>query len=85
MNSPLVFNEEVKRHLDPIKPRLLEFWEHKGRKLEPTDALLEIEKEFGNDLLHSVCVPAGLSHGACLLLAFSVASQQQQISFEIGH
>lgn len=84
MNSPLTFNEEVQKYLEPLKDQLITFWDVKGKSLPPTEALLELEREFGDALLRDVCIPGGLSHGACLLLAYSVASQQRQISFDIG-
>jgi hypothetical protein len=74
VNSPLMFTEEAKRFLEPIKNELVAMWEN-GELSKRTDGetLLEIERVFGNRLLTMVCVPCGLSHGACLLLALSIA------------
>jgi len=86
MNSPLLINEGVRQFLNPLKDELVEFWNSGGGKqLPPTEALLELERLFGDRLLTAVCIPCHLSHGACLLLAYSVASDSRQLNFEIGN
>ena len=72
-NSPLVFSAAANAALDPIRQQLLDFWMTLTPLITDADALLAIEARFGNDLLRYVCTPCGLSHGACLLLALSIA------------
>ena len=67
---------EFKEKLDPIKDKLVDFWERKGKNLKNAEALLEIERHFGDDLLKLVCIPCGLKAGACLLLALDVAKDK---------
>jgi len=83
MNSPMTIFQEARERLEPIKPRLIDFWETLGKKLSDTEAPLEIERQFGNELLTLVCVPCGLSHAACLIVALSVARQQATFDLEV--
>lgn len=86
LNSPLQFKPEVMHMLDPIKDELVAFQMAstlQGRT--DSETLLEIERVFGNRLLTSVCVPAGLSHGACLLLALAVAKGSDTIETDLVH
>ena len=78
INSPLHFNPEIERALDPIRQELIEF----GRQLcgaSDVDGLLLIELAFGERLINIMCVPCGLSHAACLLLAYTVATGKNEI------
>jgi hypothetical protein len=74
MNSPLVLDKaltpKVVKALDPIKGGLHEIGvKHK----KDSDAMLEIEAKYGDELLRTICVPLGLSHSACLIVALAVA------------
>ena len=42
-------------------------------KITDQELLLEIEKQFGQQLLKDVSIPHGLDTGTCLLLALEVA------------
>ena len=79
LNSPLHFNPEVERALDPIRDELTAFGRQMSPALSDGDGLLLIEAEFGERLLNVVCVPFQLSHAASLLLAFTVATGRNEI------
>jgi hypothetical protein len=82
MESPIKFSEMAIRSMGPIKHDLIGLYARK----RPTDDLLfllDIEAEFGSRLLERVCIPYGLSHGACLLLALSIAKQVPELDFSI--
>ena len=78
-NSPLMFSEDAKRALDPIKDELIKFNETELQGVDDADALLAIERQFGERLYELVCKPCQLSHGACLLLACAVARQVDKL------
>jgi hypothetical protein len=82
MNSPITFKPEVIKQLDPIKPQLIIFGE-KVKDLNDIEATLRIEKEFGKQLVDLVCIPFGLTHGACLIAALMVARQQNEIEITL--
>jgi hypothetical protein len=80
LESPLRFNDDIERALDPIRDRLLEYARgHFTEQTSDSEALLMLEDEFGDELLRFVCVPKGLSHGACLLLALTVARGRNEV------
>lgn len=73
INSPLKLEEDVTKSLAPLKPELEKFWKTEGQKLSDAEALLKIENKFGDQLLRLICIPQGLTHGACLIVALAVA------------
>jgi len=75
MNSPLIFNDDARKRLEPLKDDLISFYQKLPPATPDGEVLLAIEKDFGDDLLDRVCIPCGLSHGACLLLAMAIAKQ----------
>jgi hypothetical protein len=77
--SPLHFNQDVQHALDPIREDLLAFGKAQLAYAPDEEALLLLEAEFGDKLLHYVCLPFGLSHGACLLLALTAATGRNEI------
>ncbi len=71
-NSPLIINDDAKDWLVEMAPQLRKFYV--GVSDQPdSDVLLLLEKEFGAELMEKVCIPRGLGHGACLLIALAVA------------
>jgi len=81
MNSPLIFAESAIQAMEPFKARLVNFGKRIPENTTDARVLLEIEREFGEELLKDVCVPFKLSHGACLLLAYQVAMGRSDIDF----
>lgn len=86
VNSPLRFTEEAIKALDPIREELKALWVSLPESVRKSDVevTLEIEKVFGERLLRMVCIPCGLSHGACLLLAMSIAKDQGSLLLHLG-
>jgi hypothetical protein len=72
MNSPLKFTAEAYNRLEPMRADLVTFGKTLSSKTD-AQAMLDIEKRFGKQLLEVVSVPCDLSYGACLLLALSAA------------
>jgi hypothetical protein len=79
-NSPLKFTPDAIARLDPLKDELIAFGDSALGGVSDADALLLIEAAFGERLLEFVCYPCGLSHGACLLLAFTIATGRNEIA-----
>jgi hypothetical protein len=73
VESPLTFNHDIDRALDPLRDELIDYGRTVLRGLPDDEALLMIEAQFGEELMKFVCVPQHLSHGACLLLALTIA------------
>ena len=84
-NSPLHFTDEARRLLAPIADELALFYQAMTAEVKLNDAtvLLELEHRFGERLLDMVCIPCGLSHGACLLLAYSIAQQTNDLEIHL--
>jgi hypothetical protein len=82
VNSPITFTQDAKTAMDPLKDELIAF--NRGIETKSdAEALLEIERVFGDRLLKLACLPCGLSHGACLLLALAVARQTELLSLSL--
>jgi hypothetical protein len=80
MNSPLEIKSEAWALLEPLREALQAAWSKNGlSKLSDADALLEIETKFGPKLLSTVCLPAKLSYGACLIVALAVAKNTTRL------
>lgn len=79
LNSPLHFTDDAIERMTPIRDELVFFGATALKGVGDGDALLLIESAFGDKLLKFVCVPCGLSHGACLLLAFTIATGRSEI------
>lgn len=83
MNSPLVVTEEAKSWLSGMKSELQTLYrnlviEFVKTNRAMTDAHLaeEIEKQYGQRIVETVCQSKGLSQGSCLLIALQVAREE---------
>lgn len=72
-NSPVVISEEAKKWMAGMANQLRDFYAKLGRRMSEWELALEIERLFGEQILKEVCIPNGLSQGACLLIAIEVA------------
>jgi hypothetical protein len=79
INSPVIFTKLAVDSLDPIKPDLLTLWNETPKPISDLAMLLRIEEKFGDQLLSMVCIPCRLSHGACLILALTIAKGDNAI------
>lgn len=66
-------SEEARSWLRELTVPLQDFYASLGRHLSTTDLAAEIEIRFGNQIVDKVCIPHGLSQGACLVIAIDVA------------
>ena len=83
LNSPLVISTEVMASLDPIKQRLIDWYEDYDGRGGDASVLLGIEQAFGNELVNRVCLPCKLSYGACLIIALAVAKQSNDLNLHV--
>jgi hypothetical protein len=81
VNSPLTFVPEFRAKLDPMKNDLRSFWE-KYKYLPVQDFIVQLEAYFGNRITKEICIPLGLSHGACLLMALAVAKDVDSLDLD---
>jgi hypothetical protein len=73
-NSPLTVRDEyfaVSRKLgEPLRAFFLKL----GRpSMANNELAFQIERHFGGEIVDKVCIPYGLSYGACLIIAIAVA------------
>ncbi len=82
MNSPLTINPDAMAYLAPIKAALQNKWKTSWKNKAVGQVLFEIEAQFGGEILHLMCIPCGLTNGACLYAAYAVASEQPIIDID---
>lgn len=83
MNSPLTISDEAKAWFAPFAHELHEFYRGGGGGSLPDDRLAEeIERRWGERMLREVCLPHGMSQGACLLIAMAVAREAETAAEE---
>ncbi len=68
-NSPIEVTQEAKNWMRPLIVPIREFYAKLGRHLSEAQLAYEIERQFGDRIVEEVCIPHGLSMGACLLIA----------------
>lgn len=83
MGSPLHFTQTAYDALAPIRQRLIDFYGNLPHNKCDAEILLDIEKNFGDELLDLVCLPCKLTHGACLMLAYAMAKQTTELEIHL--
>jgi hypothetical protein len=73
--QPPAVNPEVRKWFDSVAKELKDFYTSTGGTLADKELFLAIEREFGDRLLHEVCIPNGLSAGACVLAAMAICRE----------
>lgn len=73
--SDVKISEEAKSWISNLARPLKDFYTSIGRHLDKDDLYLEIERRFGDQILRELCIPRGLSLGACLIIARAVAEE----------
>lgn len=81
MNSPLQFVPEAMEKLECMKPALQDFWAQ-NKLLPMNEFVVKLENNFGTRIMEEVCIPLGLSHGACLLMAAAAAKNVESIDLD---
>jgi hypothetical protein len=75
-NSPVRVTDEAKRWMSELMPPIREFYAKLGRRnITDAELAMEIERRFGDRILHEVCLPHGLYMGACLLIAIQAVRE----------
>lgn len=82
--SPIVITPEARAHLDPLKDELIGWYKNYEGRDSDASVLLGLEQYFGDRLFDLVCVPCGLSYGACLIIALAVAKQDGNINLNVS-
>jgi hypothetical protein len=73
-NSPLVVKETAALLAEELGPDLRRFYANLGRpNMTNAELAFQIERFFGSVIADKVCIPNGVSYGACLLIAMAVA------------
>lgn len=73
-NSPLTVREEYLTVSEELGVPLREFYSRIGRPaMTNAELAFQIERHFGSQIVDKVCIPHGLSYGACLIIAIAVA------------
>jgi hypothetical protein len=83
LNSPLIITQDALMHLEPLKIPLRELYKEQS-PMGDASMLLEIEKKFGDAILDLVCLPCGVSYGACLIIALAVAKGSNEINLKVS-
>jgi hypothetical protein len=87
LNSPLVFHSDVVNQFMglTVANDIRKFVKTSNNVALPDPKLaFEIEKKFGNDIIKQMCVPMGVTMGACLLMVLDIAKNERRIS-NLGH
>lgn len=71
VNSPVRLEPHSAEMFEHLSEDLREFG--KEFRSKEVDLALEIEKKFGDRLLHEICIPNKLSFGVCLIIATAIA------------
>ena len=58
-----------------LLPPIRELYAKLGRRISDAELAMEIERQFGDRILHEVCIPRGLYMGACLLIAIQAVKE----------
>ena len=82
-NSPIRITEKAKEVFRPLTPLLKDFCSKIKATVSDSDLTLLIEKEFGPVIVKSICVPLGLNHSSCLIIAAAIGRGKDEISVDI--
>lgn len=74
-NSPVIVTDEAKKWMKPLLGPIKDYYKNLGRNLTLSELAMEIERRFGEQILNEICIPHGLSQGACLLIAIQAAQE----------
>lgn len=78
-NSPLQITDHARVWMSSLVIDLQNTYRDKRwTKLRDPDLAEIIEREFGERLLHEVCIPRSLSMGACLIMAMKIAREAEE-------
>jgi len=73
-NSPLRVRDEFLKHAGSLVEPLQDFYRKLGRPdISPSELAFQIELHFGDQILEKICLPEGVSQGACMIVAIAIA------------
>jgi hypothetical protein len=78
VNSPAIVVPEALEWMQGMADELRQFYDSIGKRLTDTELAIEIERRFGERILHEVCIPNKLYQGVCLIIAAEVAKRSSQ-------
>lgn len=73
LNSPVAIDTAALSWLSPLRDDLTAFYKKHGYSLSQQDLASEIERQWGERIMRDICIPRGVSHGVCLMIAIAVA------------
>lgn len=77
MNSPISITDKARASMENLTSDLRQFYStFYGRSIPERDLWVAIEREYGDRILREVCIPNGLDHGACIIIALAVAREE---------
>lgn len=72
VNSPIQITEEAKRLVAGLIGPIRQFYAALGRRqITENELAMEIERRFGDLVLDDICIPFGMTLGACLLIVIA--------------
>lgn len=77
MNSPVSPSASMEDMLEPFVPDLKQFYAKEGYKMTDRDLFIEIERRFGDRMMHDICIPANVYQGTCVLAAVKVVQKKE--------
>jgi hypothetical protein len=75
INSPVILNPETRAWYDGMAADLKMFYGKVGARLTERELFIEIEQRFGDRLQKEICIPHGLTAGACILAAMAICRE----------
>lgn len=77
MNSPLVINDRARKiYADKgWVQRLQDYYKREGYKLTPIELEMDIQTKFRQELIKDICIPYGMQHGECVVIAAEIAKE----------
>ena len=73
--QPPSLKSEVRKWFASVEKDLKDFYKSTGESSGDKELFVAIEHAFGDRLLHEVCIPNGVSEGACVLAAIAICRE----------
>ncbi len=73
MDPEIHISPEAKAWMSELAVELRSFYQRFGRNLTQHELMMEIERNYGDEIMRRVCIPHNLVQGVCLLIAVEVA------------
>lgn len=80
VNSPIRLVNNSGAMLAHMAGELRVFYQEKCKGLSEPDATMKIEEKFGDRLAKEICIPNGISFGACIIMALMIAKNVETLT-----